>query len=184
MAMTACLEASTISVCTYAHNRLCTHSRTSIHSFDHCMYIHMISRTCAHSHIDFPLTNVRARTYTGRLLLVTTVPMAVVLFFSTPWLASFFYMRHRRSRVFAQFSNSSLWIIYLIYPLLCFMTIQGFKVCPSPPLRLAALSELSHNLATDADVVSVTVSLSASLNHITCFPLCLPQCHLRFSVKA
>ena len=29
--------------------------------------------------------------------------------------------------MFAQFSNSALWIIYLIYPLLCFMTIQGFK---------------------------------------------------------
>ena len=119
-------------------------------------------RTCTHTHTHFSLTNARAHTHTGRLLLVTTVPMAVIFFFSTPWLASFFYMRHRRSRVFAQFSNSALWIIYLIYPLLCFMTIQGFKVCPSPPLRLAALSELSHNLATDAGVVSVTVSLPAS----------------------
>ena len=66
--------------------------------------------------------------YLGRLLLVTMVPMAVILFFSSPWIASFFYKRHRRSRVFATFCNSSLWVIYLIYPLLCFMTIQGFKV--------------------------------------------------------
>ena len=87
----------------------------------------MNSRTYTHTHTHFSLTNAHARTHTGRLLLVTTVPMAVILFFSTPWLASFFYMRHRRSRVFAQFSNSALWIIYLIYPLLCFMTIQGFK---------------------------------------------------------
>ena len=65
--------------------------------------------------------------YLGRLLLVTTVPMAVILFFSAPWLVSFFYMRHRRSRVFSQFCCSALWVIYLIYPLLCFMTIQGFK---------------------------------------------------------
>jgi hypothetical protein len=44
-----------------------------------------------------------------------------------PWIASFFYQTHRKSRVFDTCANSVMWVIYLIYPLLCLMTIQGFK---------------------------------------------------------
>ena len=64
--------------------------------------------------------------YLGRLALVTTVPMLVVFIFIVPWLASFFYQTHRRSLVFDTCANSVMWVIYLIYPLLCLMTIQGF----------------------------------------------------------
>ena len=66
--------------------------------------------------------------YLGRLALVTTVPMLVVFIFIVPWLASFFYQKHRRSRVFDTCANSVMWVIYLIYPLLCLMTIQGLAL--------------------------------------------------------
>jgi len=65
--------------------------------------------------------------YLGRLILVTTVPLLVVFVFLSPWIASFFYQTHRRRRVFDTCANSVMWVIYLIYPLLCLMTIQGFK---------------------------------------------------------
>ena len=66
--------------------------------------------------------------YLGRLALVTTVPVLVVFVFIVPWLASFFYQKHRRSRVFDTCANSVMWVIYLIYPLLCLMTIQGLAL--------------------------------------------------------
>ena len=62
--------------------------------------------------------------YLGRLLLVTLVPLLIVLLFSIPLLLTFFFNRHRRSAVFDQFSNSTMWVIYLIYPLLCMTTLQ------------------------------------------------------------
>ena len=62
--------------------------------------------------------------YLGRLLLVTLVPLLIVLLFSVPLLLTFFFNRHRRSAVFDQFSNSTMWVIYLIYPLLCMTTLQ------------------------------------------------------------
>ena len=62
--------------------------------------------------------------YLGRLLLVTLVPLLIVLLFSVPLLLTFFFNQHRRSAVFDQFSNSTMWVIYLIYPLLCMTTLQ------------------------------------------------------------
>jgi len=76
--------------------------------------------------------------YLGRLALVTTVPMLVVFIFTVPWLASFFYQKHRRSLVFDTCANSVMWVIYLIYPLLCLMTIQGFKCVNVEDLHLLA----------------------------------------------
>ena len=76
--------------------------------------------------------------YLGRLLLVTTVPLIVVLIFILPWIASFHYQSHRRSRVFDTCANSVMWITYLIYPLLCLMTIQGFKCIDMEGMHLLA----------------------------------------------
>lgn len=56
------------------------------------------------------------------------MPIVVIFIFICPWIASFFYMEHRRSKVFDACINSVMWIIYLMYPLLCLMTIQGFQV--------------------------------------------------------
>ena len=71
--------------------------------------------------------------YLWRLILVTTVPIVVVAIFISPWIATFFYMEQRRSKVFDAAVNSVMWIIYLVYPLLCLMTIQGFQVCQASP---------------------------------------------------
>ena len=76
--------------------------------------------------------------YLGRLALVTTVPMLVVFIFTVPWLASFFYQKHRQSLVFDTCANSVMWVIYLVYPLLCLMTIQGFKCVNVEDLHLLA----------------------------------------------
>ena len=76
--------------------------------------------------------------YLGRLILVTTVPLVIVFFFISPWIASFFFQKKRRSRVFDACANSVMWIIYLIYPLLCLMTIQGFKCKIVEDLHLLA----------------------------------------------
>ena len=61
--------------------------------------------------------------YLGRLVLVTTVPLAVILFFSLPWMASYFYKQHRARQAASAFCNNALWVVYLIYPLLCLMTV-------------------------------------------------------------
>ena len=71
-------------------------------------------------------------------MLVTTVPLLVVLVFMLPWIASFFYRRHRRDRVFDACVNCIMWITYLSYPLLCFMTIQGFKCVRVENMHLLA----------------------------------------------
>ena len=76
--------------------------------------------------------------YLQRLILVTVTPISVVFMFSLPWLASFFVYRHRRAKVFDRFCNVSMWVVYLIYPLLCLMTIRGFNCVTVDDLHLLA----------------------------------------------
>ena len=77
--------------------------------------------------------------YLGRLLVVTTVPILVVFVFCSPWLVTFIGFRpERRSRVFDSCCNSVMWIVYLIYPLLCLMSVQGFKCMTVEGMHLLA----------------------------------------------
>ena len=78
------------------------------------------------------------------------VPLLVILIFGLPYLASFFYNTHRRVEVFDELCNSAMWMIYLIYPLLCIMTIQGFSCVTVEGMRLLS-ADMSEPCPWDAN---------------------------------
>ena len=52
--------------------------------------------------------------YLGRLMLVTLVPLLILFILALPFLATFIFKQHRRSDVFDQFSNSAMWVVYVM----------------------------------------------------------------------
>ena len=111
--------------------------------------------------------------YLQRLILVTVTPISVVFIFSLPWLASFFVYSHRRAKVFDRFCNVSMWIVYLIYPLLCLMTIRGFSCIKVDNVHLLA-ADLHEPCPWDAQHRNSSMIFVWSVISTILYPIGIP----------
>ena len=111
--------------------------------------------------------------YFHRLIFVTCAPAVIILFFFCPVIVTFFHKSHLRKPVLDQFSSTSLWVLYVFYPLLCFWSLQGFH-CSSVEGRKLLSVDMTEGCPYDSPSPAIFIwSVIAAVVYVLGIPLLL-----------